>query len=147
MPASGTAGPTVHRSETVKEFLDRSNIQRNQKSLIQQALDRTAAEAGTNATPQDQKLVEWSKRTGLSVETLKLIQAKSDVIQEQRSELNRTMVQHESSQKRYQQITKLADMIRTQFTLKMKWTLPLREVIQGLNDSQRGQFQSQGRLY
>ena len=57
------------------------------------------------------------------------------------------MVEHESSHKRYQQFTKLADMIRTQFTLKMKWTLPLREVVQALNDSQRGQFQAHTQIH
>jgi hypothetical protein len=67
------------------------------------------------------------------------------VIQEQKAELDRTIVQHESHSKRYQQHTRLADMIRTQFTLRQKWTLTLKEVLGGLNDSQRGQFQSQGK--
>lgn len=40
--------------------------------------------------------------------------------------------------KRVAQLTKVADMIRSQFSLKFKTTLSLRDLVQALNDTQRG---------
>ena len=58
------------------------------------------------------------------------------------------MVFNENHQKRFQQMTKLADMLRTIFNHKQKTTLALKEVMQSLvSDNQRGQFQSQDNLH
>lgn len=65
-PLGGTLNNTVYRSETVKEFLDRSNIVKNQKSLIQQVLERSV-ENKESQKEEETKMMEWSKRTGLSL--------------------------------------------------------------------------------
>ena len=49
------------------------------------------------------------------------------------------MIYNENHQKRFQQMTKLADKLRTIFNLKQKTTLALKEVMQSLvSDNQRG---------
>jgi len=39
------------------------------------------------------KLQEWSAKTGLSIETLKIIQAKQNAIKEQREHLDKTIIE------------------------------------------------------
>ena len=48
------------------------------------------------------KLEAWSKKTGLSIETLKLIQAKQQVIKENKEKLDQTVLQPETQKKRLQ---------------------------------------------
>jgi hypothetical protein len=68
---SVSPGGKPFRTESIKNFLDRSDLKMH-KSLVMQALDRTVAEK-QEEQKVDNKLHEWSKKTGLSVETLSLI--------------------------------------------------------------------------
>ena len=153
---------TGHRRvETVKDFLDKSNIMRYHKSLVIQALNKTAfEEAKQSASPGDEhrslhhdkamkdkaKLEAWSKKTGLSIETLKLIQTKQQVIKENKEKLDQTVLQPETQKKKLQQLNKLSDMIKSTFSMKMKQVMDLRELVKCLNDNQRGIFQSQSKI-
>lgn len=68
------------KSETVKDFLDRSQLPRENKSILLTALDQTVQDE--EAKSQEQHLEAWRAKTGLSLDTLKLIQAKQRVIKE-----------------------------------------------------------------
>lgn len=92
------------------------------------------------------KLEAWSKKTGLSIETLKLIQTKQQVIKENKEKLDQTVLQPETQKKKLQQLNKLSDMIKSTFSMKMKQVMDLRELIKCLNDNQRGIFQSQSKI-
>lgn len=55
---------------------------------------------GSQDTPAELlRLQEWSKKTGLSIDTLRIIQAKQAVIKKQKEEVDRTMVQSEGAYK------------------------------------------------
>jgi hypothetical protein len=78
------------KSETVKDFLDRSQLPRDNKSLLLSALDQTAKDE--EAKSQQQHLEAWSAKTGLSLDTLKLIQAKQRAIKEQKDHVDKTII-------------------------------------------------------
>ena len=62
------------RSESVHDFLNKSNIQ---KKLVEEAFEREAKERSSSSNDKEAKdLRELSKKTGLSLETLKIIKAR-----------------------------------------------------------------------
>jgi hypothetical protein len=66
------------RSESVKEFLNRSKL----SNLIEPTTNIKPVDKSVEPrnAPDDSKLQEYSKKTGLSIETLKLIKIKQDSI-------------------------------------------------------------------
>jgi len=119
--------PALVQDALAKSKLDDSELNKEEERI---AIDKNCAE--------EEKLSALAKSTGLSIETLKIIQAKQNAIKEQREHLDKTII--ETSQKKFQQLSRLADMIRQILNSKMKTTLSLRELLVALNDTQRGIF-------
>lgn len=87
----------------IKQALEKSMMSRGRQLEHEESKDELSF-AGTAVGSQDTpaellRLQEWSKKTGLSIDTLRIIQAKQAVIKKQKEEVDRTMVQSEGAYK------------------------------------------------
>eukprot|EP00347_Sterkiella_histriomuscorum_P020493 403337591 len=134
------------RSETVLDFLNKSNIQ---QSLVQQALEKSViinkqTQSSSQQQPDDKELLQLtalSQKTGLSIETLRLIKAKEGAIKQSQNIMNKSMVLQDS-QKKFQTLSKISEQIRLQMNFKNVSALYLNDLVKSLNDNLRGNFQS-----
>lgn len=96
-PQSSKSG-AFHRSESVKDFIDRTKLDR--------VMDKRAR------SPEDSNaLAQMSAKTGLSLDTLRLIKQKQDAVQSAKEALKDSM-RGEDAAKRQQTLVKVADQIR-----------------------------------
>lgn len=93
---------------------------------------------------QETKLKQVSDKSGLSIATLKLIHERQESIKRAKDNITQ-VIQKEEGAKREAELVKLAEQIKTILNQKQKTTLSLKDMLQALNDNQRGQFRSKGK--
>ena len=85
-----------------------------------------------------------SKSTGLSIDTLKLIQVAEKKTNQARA-ANQKIMDDQSDKRRYQQFTSLANQIRQVMLLKQMKTIVMDDLLDQLHDKQQGSFNSKSK--
>jgi hypothetical protein len=121
------------RSESVLDFLKKASMaQDSEKTQPEASLENQA------------KLEALAKRTGLSLSTLALIQAKEAKVKEGLSIIN-SEIESQGIKSREQGMIKVADTLRQIMDFKRVNTMFVKDLAQLLNDRQRGVFKSQSK--